>query len=62
MWLPQLRGLADIYHVIMPDLPGHGALAQILFTFATVEQVITKILQRLPQVGSLLLDFHSVVT
>ncbi|HMD80246.1 MAG TPA: alpha/beta fold hydrolase, partial [Anaerolineales bacterium] len=27
MWLPQLRSLADTFHVIAPDLPGHGALA-----------------------------------
>ena len=34
MWLPQLRGLSDTYRVIIPDLPGHGALMHIPFTFA----------------------------
>ncbi|MFC4543101.1 alpha/beta fold hydrolase [Halosolutus amylolyticus] len=24
MWLPQQRALADSYHVVAPDLPGHG--------------------------------------
>jgi pimeloyl-ACP methyl ester carboxylesterase len=32
MWLPQLRGLADGYRVLAPDLPGHGALAHVPFT------------------------------
>lgn len=35
MWLPQLRGLAGGYRVMAPDLPGHGALAHIPFTFAS---------------------------
>jgi len=34
MWLPQLRDLSDTYRVIAPDLPGHGALTHIPFTFA----------------------------
>jgi pimeloyl-ACP methyl ester carboxylesterase len=33
MWLPQLRGLADLHDVIAPDLPGHGALADTPFAF-----------------------------
>jgi pimeloyl-ACP methyl ester carboxylesterase len=33
MWLPQLRGLSDAYRVIAPDLPGHGDLAAVPFTF-----------------------------
>jgi len=28
MWLPQLWNLSDTFHVIAPDLPGHGALEQ----------------------------------
>ena len=34
MWLRQLRDLSEMYFVIAPDLPGHGALAQMPFTFA----------------------------
>lgn len=38
MWLPQLRGLADSFRVIAPDLPGHGALQGTPFSFdAAVE-------------------------
>jgi pimeloyl-ACP methyl ester carboxylesterase len=33
MWLPQLRGLSDSLRVIVPDLPGHGALAHVPFSF-----------------------------
>ena len=34
MWLPQLRGLGDGYHLLAPDLPGHGARADTPFSFA----------------------------
>jgi pimeloyl-ACP methyl ester carboxylesterase len=33
MWLPQLQGLAGEYRLIAPDLPGHGTMAQVPFTF-----------------------------
>ena len=33
MWLPQLRRLSDRYRVLAPDLPGHGTLAGVPFTF-----------------------------
>lgn len=35
MWLPQLRDLSDTHYVIAPDLPGHGALARMPFSFAS---------------------------
>ena len=35
MWLPQLRGLSDSYRVLAPDLPGHGGLANMPFSFAS---------------------------
>src|SRR5262245_39787199 len=44
MWLPQLRGLADTFHVIAPDLPGHGALAHVPFTFAASVQTLADII------------------
>ena len=31
MWLPQVRGLADDYRVVAPDLPGHGVRADETF-------------------------------
>jgi pimeloyl-ACP methyl ester carboxylesterase len=44
MWLPQLRGLSDTFHVIAPDLPGHGALAEMPFTFATATETLEDII------------------
>jgi pimeloyl-ACP methyl ester carboxylesterase len=46
MWLPQLRGLADTYRVIAPDLPGHGTLAHIPFTFTTATQMLADIIHQ----------------
>lgn len=40
MWLPQMRALADSYHLLAPDLPGHGALAGVRFGLdAAVQQI-----------------------
>ena len=46
MWLPQLRGLSDAYHVIAPDLPGHGVLAQMPFTFAAAVESLAEIIRQ----------------
>lgn len=46
MWLPQMRGLSDTYHVIAPDLPGHGVLAEVPFTFSTAVQTIADVIQQ----------------
>jgi pimeloyl-ACP methyl ester carboxylesterase len=44
MWLRQMYGLCDTYRVLAPDLPGHGALAHIAFTFdASVQRLATLI-------------------
>ena len=40
MWLPQLSHLSDAYHVLAPDLPGHGTLAQMPFTFAGAAETL----------------------
>ena len=45
MWIPQLRGLSDSYHVIAPDLPGHGTLARIPFTFSAAAQTLADIIK-----------------
>ena len=44
MWSPQLRGLSDTYQVIAPDLPGHGALAHVPFTFASAADSLADII------------------
>jgi pimeloyl-ACP methyl ester carboxylesterase len=46
MWLPQLRGLANDFHVIAPDLPGHGALAHVPFTFTTAVQSLSELIRQ----------------
>jgi pimeloyl-ACP methyl ester carboxylesterase len=46
MWLPQLRGLSSAYQVIAPDLPGHGVLAGIPFTFSVAAQTFEDIIRR----------------
>jgi len=46
MWLPQLDGLADTFHVIATDLPGHGALAETPFTFSVAAQVLSDLIRQ----------------
>jgi pimeloyl-ACP methyl ester carboxylesterase len=46
MWLPQLRGLSDAYHVLAPDLPGHGALADMPFTFSAAAQTLAEVIRQ----------------
>jgi pimeloyl-ACP methyl ester carboxylesterase len=46
MWLRQLRGLSDMYFVIAADLPGHGALAQMPFTFAAAVQTLADVIEQ----------------
>ncbi len=46
MWLPQLQGLAGDYRVIAPDLPGHGTLAHVPFTFASTVQSLTELIRQ----------------
>jgi pimeloyl-ACP methyl ester carboxylesterase len=46
MWLPQLRGLADAFDVLAPDLPGHGALAGTPFTFASAARSLDELIAR----------------
>jgi len=46
LWLPQLHGLSDAYCVIAPDLPGHGTLAHIPFTFASAVQTLAEVIKR----------------
>lgn len=46
MWLPQLRGLSDVYHVIAPDLPGHGTLAHVPFTFDAAVQSLAALIDQ----------------
>lgn len=46
MWLPQLRGLSDTYKVIAPDLPGHGALADMPFTFSAAAQTLAEVIRQ----------------
>lgn len=44
MWLSQLRDLSDTHYVIAPDLPGHGALARMPFSFASAVDSLAEII------------------
>lgn len=46
MWLPQLRGLSAGYRVIAPDLPGHGALAHMPFSFEAAASTLSELIQQ----------------
>jgi pimeloyl-ACP methyl ester carboxylesterase len=46
MWLPQLRGLADGYDVLAPDLPGHGVLSATPFTFEAAVRTLRELIDR----------------
>lgn len=46
MWLPQLRGLSDTFHVIAPDLPRHGALAEMSFTFSAAVKTLADVIRQ----------------
>lgn len=46
MWLPQLRGLSDAFRVIAPDLPGHGALAGVPFSFDASARELAALIER----------------
>jgi pimeloyl-ACP methyl ester carboxylesterase len=45
-WLPQLEALSDHYRVIAVDLPGHGSLAKIPFSFESSVRVIAEAIRR----------------
>lgn len=46
MWLPQLRGLSAAHVVIAADLPGHGALAAVPFSFAAAGQTVADLIRQ----------------
>ena len=46
MWLPQVQGLSDAYRVIAADLPGHGALAERPFTFASAADSLANVIRQ----------------
>ena len=40
IWAPHARALAQRYHVVTLDLPGHGALAGVPFTQRRVDELL----------------------
>lgn len=46
MWLPQLHELSNRYFVIAPDLPGHGSLSHIPFSFSSAQQTVAEIIRK----------------
>ena len=48
IWLPQLRSLSNDHRVVAPDLPGHGDLAALPFTFAAAVETVRSAIVRTP--------------
>jgi pimeloyl-ACP methyl ester carboxylesterase len=46
VWLPQLRSLSDAHRVIAPDLPGHGELGTMPWSFDRAVEVVAKTIER----------------
>jgi pimeloyl-ACP methyl ester carboxylesterase len=46
MWLPQLAGLGVRYHVLAPDLPGHGAAAATPFCFRAAAERMAELIRQ----------------
>ncbi len=46
MWGPQMAGMADEFRLIAPDLPGHGALAGMPFTFDAAVRTVADLIDR----------------
>ena len=49
MWLPQVAALADTFHIVALDLPGHGALANEPFTLKRAIAVVDQAVALAPQ-------------
>jgi pimeloyl-ACP methyl ester carboxylesterase len=45
IWRPQIQALSDQFRVIAPDLPGHGALAAVPFTFDNAVDTLVRIVE-----------------
>ena len=46
MWKPQVDDLADRYHVVTVDLPGHGVLADVPFHFPRAVAVVRSVIDQ----------------
>jgi pimeloyl-ACP methyl ester carboxylesterase len=46
MWGPQMAGLSDEFRLIAPDLPGHGTLAGMPFTFDAAVRAVADLIDR----------------
>jgi len=46
MWSWQVQGLADPFRVVAPDLPGHGDLAHLPFTFDAAGETLAATIDR----------------
>ncbi len=44
MWQPQIDALANAYRIIVPDLPGHGALAKYTFQLSTAVREVAHVI------------------
>ena len=44
-WLPQLEELSDTYRVIAVDLPGHGSLAGVSFSYQQASRILLEVIR-----------------
>jgi pimeloyl-ACP methyl ester carboxylesterase len=44
VWAPQVAGLSDEFRLILPDLPGHGRLVSVPFSFDAAADAIERVI------------------
>lgn len=45
IWRPQIEGLGSRFHIVTPDLPGHGARRDIPFSFGAATTAVANLIR-----------------
>lgn len=57
IWEEHARALSDAYYIIAPDLPGHGALADLPFEIAVCDALLAYITERVTTLPPLIVGY-----